>query len=283
MVFFRALEKVVERPAPFTAYTADILWTDPHISRHMLATHLDKDVDLASRNHRTVAAAADWLIGKFQLETGKSVIDFGCGPGLYTTRFARTGATVHGVDFSASSIAYARDRARDAGLAITYHQDNYLSFSPPDPESFDLATLIFLDLCPLSPKQRNKILRTIADCLKPGGTVVLDVLSTVFLAGAKEQIVYSHHPGGGFWSAAPHHVFQCTIVYPDQELYLDKFTIVEKDRQREVFNWLQCFSPEQLTDEMAAVGLMVDERYRSVVGDAYDDQATEFAVVARKV
>ena len=46
---FEDLAALNERPAPFSVYTADILWTDPHISARMLDFHLNAEGDLASR------------------------------------------------------------------------------------------------------------------------------------------------------------------------------------------------------------------------------------------
>ncbi len=46
---FEDLAALNERPAPFSVYTADILWTDPHISARMLDFHLDAEGDVASR------------------------------------------------------------------------------------------------------------------------------------------------------------------------------------------------------------------------------------------
>jgi hypothetical protein len=70
--------------------------------------------------------------------------------------------------------------------------------------------------------------------------------------------------------------------YEEQRLLLDKYTIVEGDRTRSVFNWLQCFTPSELEDEFARNGLRVIERWGDVTGAAYDPNGTEFAVVAAR-
>ena len=149
---FEKLEAMAARPAPFSIGTAADLWADPHISKQMLDYHLNADLDLASRNAEFVAESADWIIDRFGLGKGKRVCDFGCGPGLYTTRFAEAGADVTGVDFSANSIDYANKTAAEKGLAIDYVLSNYLDFETDG--KFDLMTLIFDDICPLSPSQR---------------------------------------------------------------------------------------------------------------------------------
>ncbi len=92
---FEDLAALNERPAPFSVYTADILWTDPHISARMLDFHLDAEGDLASRRAASIEGIVDWMDRKVGFE-GKAVCDLGCGPGLYAALMARRGAWVTG-------------------------------------------------------------------------------------------------------------------------------------------------------------------------------------------
>jgi hypothetical protein len=54
----------------------------------MLACHLDGEIDLSSRNTDWIDRSADWIISQFKISPGTKIADFGCGPGLYTTRLA---------------------------------------------------------------------------------------------------------------------------------------------------------------------------------------------------
>ena len=89
---FAVLESVVEKPQPFSVYTARELWTDEHTSEQMLAYHLNGDIDVSSRRTNFIDESARWLTEHFQLSESSRLIDFGCGPGLYTSRLARHGA-----------------------------------------------------------------------------------------------------------------------------------------------------------------------------------------------
>ena len=97
---FSALESINKKPNPFSIYTARELWTDEHTSEQMLAFDLDGEVDVSSRRTSFIDSSARWMIERFALSESSRVIDFGCGPGLYTSRFARLGAEVVGIDFS---------------------------------------------------------------------------------------------------------------------------------------------------------------------------------------
>lgn len=277
---FELLENLNRRPEPFSASTTRELWTDEHTARQMLAYHLDPTLDAASRNHAFIDRSAQWIAERFALGAGRTVVDFGCGPGLYTQRLAHTGATVTGLDFSANSLAYARQAAAQAGLAINYLHTDYLHFETA--ERFDLILLIYCDFCPLGPAQRHALLQRFQALLRPGGSLLLDVCSLAGFARKKEQVHYEPQPSGGFWSPHPYHVFQHTFTYPTEQVSLDQYTIIEAQRTRTVYNWLQHFTPTQLADEFAAAGLAVQELLGGVAGGVYDETAAEFAVIARR-
>jgi flavin reductase (DIM6/NTAB) family NADH-FMN oxidoreductase RutF len=61
---------------------------------------------------------------------------------------------------------------------------------------------------------------------------------------------------------------------------LDKYTIVELDRTRTVYNWLQYFSPEDIEREFKSSGFSVKRLYSDVAGTPYDHKTDEFAVIA---
>lgn len=65
---------------------------DDYISTQLLATHLSQEIDL------------------------------GCGPGLYTEKLTEKGHTVTGMDFSASSIRYAKESAARKKSNISHLQ-----------------------------------------------------------------------------------------------------------------------------------------------------------------
>ena len=94
---FQELEKINKRPKPFEFNTVSDLWTDEHTSKKMLEFHLNEAVDLSSRNKEFIGKSVDWIISRFGVNEDTRIADFGCGPGLYTTRLAEKGAKVTGI------------------------------------------------------------------------------------------------------------------------------------------------------------------------------------------
>lgn len=271
------LEQHCTRPEPHSVYTAEDLWTDPNIARQMLALHLDGEGDIASRNHAEIERISRWIERRFHLSHGTRVLDLGCGPGLYSSLLSRTGADVTGVDFSESSLAHARQAARDSETSLRYIHANYLDLELD--EKFDLVLLIYGDLCALSPSQRRHLLASVRKWLAPGGHFAFDVFSTALFDTLDEEGQYTFEAEGGFWSPGSHFHFQRRFKFEDA-LYLDRHAVVEADTTREVLNWMQCYSPETLSGELRECGWSAVEVLGSLAGDPYDASRHDFAVIA---
>ncbi|MEO1045610.1 MAG: class I SAM-dependent methyltransferase [Pseudomonadota bacterium] len=237
---------------------------------------------MASRNIAFIQASSAWMIDQFDLGPGKSVCDFGCGPGLYTSRLARSGAAVTGLDFSENSIRHAREEAEKAGLQISYVHTDYLEYDPED--QFDLISMIMCDFCALSPEQRAKLLGIFHKCLKDDGTILLDAYSMAAFSAREDASFYEKNQLNHFWCAEDYYCFVNTHTYVDEAVVLDKYSIFPESGGAEtVYNWLQYFSPEGLEEELRAGGFAVQQLYKDVSGQPFSQQHTEFAVVASKI
>jgi SAM-dependent methyltransferase len=216
---------------------------------------------------------------RFQIGRDTFVFDYGCGPGLYTSRFARMGANVTGIDFSQRSIDHATEYATGHGLEVKYVLEDYLRWETTD--QADLITLIFCDLCPLSPQRRRALYGKFRRHLKPGGHILLDVCSLAQFESKKEQTVCERNLLGGFFSAEDYFGFLTTFKYDSDNVSLDKYTIVERDGVRHFYNWLQYYSVDELTAELAENDFAVREVYSNVAGDPCEAHSPVLAVVAQ--
>ena len=276
---FDKLLEINSRPEVFSEYTARELWTDPYTSERMLEYHLNESIDAASRNHSFLDRSVEWIVSHFGLTANSKVIDFGCGPGLYAERLAHAGIDVTGIDFSANSLRYAREKAARENLDIDYIEADYLNYETDS--RFDLIMMIMCDYCALSPDQRNLLLKKFRTFLADGGSVLLDVYSLHMFNQRKESATYGLNLLDSFWAPDEYFGFLNIFKYDDERVLLDKYTIVERNRTHQVFNWLQCFEPSEVEIEFSDCGLKVVEVLGDVAGKEYDAEANEFAVVAR--
>ena len=280
-IVFKELKEINLRPVPFEFYTADELWANEHTSKQMLEYHLNESIDVSSRNKSFIERSVEWIVSHFGVDDKTTIADFGCGPGLYTTRMAERGATVTGIDFSENSLKYAKQVAEQKGLRINYVHTNYLDFETT--RSFDLITMIMCDFCALSPEQRKIMLLKFSSLLKPGGSVLLDVYSLNSFNQKEESATYELNQLNGFWSPEDYYCFVNTFKYEEEKVTLDKYTIIEASQTRAVYNWLQYFSKESLTEEFEKNAFIVESFYSNVAGETFDPEATEFALIARKI
>ena len=277
---FKELEEINSRPKPFQFYTADALWTDQHTSKKMLEYHLNEAIDLSSRNKKFIELSVEWFVSHFKVKENTRIADFGCGPGLYTTRLAERKADVTGIDFSERSLLYAKEIAAQKGLNINYVQQNYLQFEAE--KNFDLIIMIMCDFCTLSPSQRKTMLGKFYQMLKTGGSILLDVYSLNAFNQKKEAATYEHNQMDNFWSAESYYGFLNTFKYEKEKVTLDKYTIIEETRTRVIYNWLQYFSPDSLRVEFEEQGFKVEGFYSDVAGTIFSPESSEIAIVAKK-
>ena len=277
---FKELEEINSSPAPFQFYTADTLWTDNHISKKMLESDLNEDIEVSIQNREFINHSVDWIVTHFGIEKNRRVADFGCGMGTYATQLAEKGADVTGIDFSETFIQHAKEVAKQKEMDINYVLQDYLEFETE--ERFDLITLLLCDFCALSPSQRKTMLKKFYKFLKPDGSVLIDVYSLNAFNQREEAETYEHSRLNGFWSPENYYCFQNTFKYEEEKVVLDKYTIIEKERTRIAYNWLQYYSENSLRKEFEENGFKVEGFYSDVTGTTTSPESLEIVIIAKK-
>lgn len=277
---FTVLEDINRRPEPFQITTTRELWTDPFLAERMLEMHLDPDIEAASRKTAFIERSVAWMRTRFGIDADTAVLDLGCGPGLYTHRLAAAGARVTGIDFSERSLDHARAQAAAARLAIDYVHQDYLEYETG--ATFSLVMMIMCDFSVLSPAQRARLLENVRGLLRPGGHFLFDAYSLAAYAARREDATYARDQLDGFWAPDGYYGFCTTCKYDDRQVILDKYTIIEKDRTRTIYNWLQYFDPSALCRELTQGGFTVEALHGDVAGAPFRADGQEFAVIAAK-
>lgn len=113
------------------------------------------------------------------LITRGRALDLGCGPGRNALHLASLGFEVDAVDLSPAAIAWAEDRAREAGAEVRFHCGD--AFSLAGTELGGPYDLIYDSGCfhHLPPHRRISYLSLLDRVLAPGGHLAL----TCFAAG----------------------------------------------------------------------------------------------------
>lgn len=191
---------IISRPPPQPWAEGDkIPWNDPAFSQRMLHEHLSQDHDAASRRASIIDKQVDWIHNSLLQGQPTTVLDLGCGPGLYTSRLAALGHTCTGIDFSPASINYAREHG-NGGCQYIQGDLRQAEYG----EGYGLAMLIFGEFNVFTRTCAQMILSKTYAALKPGGVLLLEAhtFDCVKRIGLQGRNWYSSP--GGLWSAKPH-------------------------------------------------------------------------------
>lgn len=250
-------------------------WDDEHISKGMLATHLDPEDDLATRKPGFVKKSADWIAS---LAKGRGrLLDLGCGPGIYAELFAERGFNVKGLDLSPRSIAYAKSSAEEKALGIEYVCGNYLEDDFGGP--YDVITLIYCDFGVLKGEDRKALLRKIRGALAPGGVFIFDALAPAQYEGREENLSWSCCDGG-FWSEKPYALLYSFLRYDECRVYCDRHVVIEADRMRRFNIWNHAFTEEEIREDLKSAGFASADIYGDAAGAAYTEASKTICAAA---
>ena len=81
---------------------------------------------------------------------------------------------------------------------------------------------------------------------------------------------------------SPASAFRTPSSTSTEQVVLERYLIVERERQTEYFNWFQHYSLASLKAKVQAAGLVVEDVYGDVAGESFEPSLPEFAVVVRR-
>lgn len=135
------------------------------------------------RDEQEAAAFIDKLIAKLAPASGSTMLDVACGKGRHSFQLAGKGFDVTGIDLSIDSINEAR-LSENEHLHF-YQHDMRLPFRI---NYYDFAFNFFTSFGYFGTRrEHDNALRTIAQSLKPGGTLVIDYLNVHY---AEDHLVH---------------------------------------------------------------------------------------------
>lgn len=255
------------------------IWTDNYISPQMLSAHLDMITDAASYRQERMNKIQCYLFDKLNLKKGMQLIDLGCGPGLYTSYYARQGINVTGLDLSITSISYAKEQAIKEGLDVIYKVGDYRdSFGN---NYYNAAICIYEDYGVLSPKDRQSVLKNVYQSLKYGGRFALDIVADAGWDSLKEDTGW-YVQEKGFFRPYPHTVLYKRWLYPDDKVYCDSQIVI--DHNVTAYHTFQTlFTLKSICDELTNEGFMIEHILGGLDGTVYNENSKQIGIIALKI
>ena len=254
------------------------MWTDPYISKQLLALHINPDNDIASRSQVKIERITNWILERTNKPQMK-ILDLGCGPGLYAELLAQKGHSIIGVDYSENSIQYATRQAKEKKLNIEYLKKNYLDLDFDN--QFDLIILIYLDFCVLSPEEREKVLENIYRALKKDGLFICDVVNEKNID--KKTISQSWEvQETGFWKGTPYIALTNGYHYPEAKALANHHIVISEDNTVDTYIfWSNYYEKDDLVQILESKGFKDIKDYENVLpesGDCWNGENVTFYV-----
>lgn len=275
---FEVLKKATEKPSLYEA-SSHKFWDDPHIAKQMLKAHLNPSIEAASKTHSTISKEAEFLINSTGMNENTSVIDLGCGPGLYVDAFAKTGARVVGVDLSEGSIKYAKENIQVGNERVSFSTMNYLKLD--DSESYDVATLIYYDFCALSMENQSTLLKNVHRALKKGGTFAFDVFSEHHKSDMSQSVSFEE---GGFWSDQPYWVCKSTFMFTQPRVECFQYAIIDEAGDMKLIRvFHRLFNLKDIEELLTSHGFKVEKILKNLQGQTLEPNSTTYGIIASKL
>lgn len=107
----------------------------------------------------------------------RHVLDLCCGSGRHAMPLTAAGYAVTGVDRDVVSLRYAEEKLRGTEACFIHGDIRSLSYLP---SSFDAVLIMWQSFGYFDPDANLQVLHQVADALRPGGRLVLDLYHRAF-------------------------------------------------------------------------------------------------------
>jgi SAM-dependent methyltransferase len=204
---------------------------------------------------------------------GGAALDLGCGPGRHAVPLARRGFQVTAVDLSPFHLAKAQARAEAAGVTVELVRADMRTFARAD--AFDLAVSLFTSFGYFDdPRDDLRVLENVRRSLRPGGVLVMDVVS-------RERLARVVHPARSERAADGALLIQRHETVGDGERVHNEWTVVRDGRARAFDFVLRVYSGPELEALLRAAGFTTVRLHGALDGRPYDREAERLVAVAR--
>jgi len=278
------LLEAVERSSPPAAPWEEgdnIPWHDPEFSRRMLREHLSQEHDAASRRSPTIDRHVAWVHGELLGESPTRILDLGCGPGLYASRFAALGHECVGVDYSPASIDHARKLALEGGLRCTYKLSDIRKAEFGS--GYGLATLIYGEFNVFRPADAARILERVKNSLDDGGLLILEPHTYAAVREIGRAPISWYSAEGGVFSDDPHLCARQHFWHAEARAATRRFFVADVATRRisRYAQSFQAYTRQEYRDILREHGFRAVKFYPSLTGGVDPDEPAVMVIVAR--
>lgn len=236
---------------------------------------LGEDFDLVfARQMQRTGAQVEFAVRALRLSPGAHLLDVACGVGRHALDLARRGYRVTGLDISPTLLRIAQDRAQKAGIEVEWVAADMRAI--PYRDTFDAALNLFSSWGYFeSDAEDERVLRSVAAALKPGGRFLLELSHQPWIARHFEP--HGWHEAGG------------VVILEQRSLDLmagrlaSEITVVYPDGRRRTWPYdLRLYTAPEVTRMLDAAGFAVTAAYGGYDGAHLSLDSGRLIVVAER-
>ena len=219
-----------------------------------------------------------FAIRTLSLEPGHSVLDLCCGQGRHSIALANTGINVTSVDLSEEMLAIARETSQHMATPPDFIQADMRNLPQTLNGKFDAAINMFSSFGYLESESDDQaVLHQVANALKPGGQMMMDLLNREWVIRYNEPFEWQFKDDG-------------TIILEHRELDLRAsinhltFTEVVPDGSRSTPSELhmRLYTLTEMDKMLATANLQLTSVAGGFNGEDYSVDTRRMILVARK-
>ncbi|MFC2036779.1 class I SAM-dependent methyltransferase [Chloroflexota bacterium] len=228
----------------------------------------------SEQSWEAAAKEVDLVIALLGVQPGAAVLDLGCGVGRHSLEWARQGYHVTGVDRTATYLRTASEKAAAEDLELELVQADMREFLRPG--AFDAAINLFTSFGYFEdPAEDRQVVDNLFQCLKPGGTLVMEMMGKEVLARIFLPRDWQELPDGALF-------LQERKMKPDWSWIENRWILVKEGQRQEYIIGHRVYDGVGLRALLLEAGFESADLYGDLTGAPYDTEAQRLVVVARK-
>jgi len=252
------------------------IWTDEHICKTLLKTQLDDSTNAASRKSENRTKIINWI--NKNVKSNSSIIDFGCGPGLYSYDLGKLGHNVLGIDFNKASYDYA-NKNKSIKNFVEYKYCNYIKDKITG--KYNVALMIYCDFSALIPSNQISFLKKLTALLKDDGIFIFDIFGLSVMKNISEKLIWTVSQGNDFWNKNPYFLLEEVKKFEKENTVGTRYYLIDQitGKIKEFIMWDLYYNNNLITKFMLENGFEVLEINKDIAN--YKEET--LFVIARKI
>lgn len=202
------------------------------------------------------------------------VLDLACGPGRHSVPLAAFGCDVTALDASAFLLDEARRRAERAGVKLELIHGDMREFEAEG--VFDLAICMWTSFGYFDDTNHDfLVLANLFEAVRPGGTVVVDVVGKEYMVRHIQPVHLTEYPDGRLLVERP-------ALIDEMTRFSNEWLLIDGDRVDRCEFEHNLYSGQEMRDRMEAVGFRDVRLFGDLEGADYELDSERLIAVARR-